>query len=68
MDYHFGLGKIYTQEEIDKAMQSPGFEREYGLQYLGLEGDIFSPLQIERAVASIALELIQDSLLRLLLL
>ena len=37
MDYHYGLGKIYTQEEIDKAKQSPGFDREYGLQYLGKE-------------------------------
>jgi hypothetical protein len=38
MDYHYGLGKIYTQEEVDKAKQSPGFDREYGLQYLGKTG------------------------------
>jgi hypothetical protein len=30
-----GPGKIYKQEEIDKAKQSSGFDREYGLQYLG---------------------------------
>ena len=50
MDYHYGLGKIYTQEEIDKAKQSPGFDREYGLQYLGKEGNVFSPSQIDKAV------------------
>jgi hypothetical protein len=37
MDYHYGLGKIYTQQEIDKAKLSPGFDREYGLQYLGID-------------------------------
>jgi hypothetical protein len=35
LDYHYGLGKIHTQEEINKANLSPGFDREYGLQYLG---------------------------------
>ena len=50
MDYHYGLGKIYTQEEIDKAKLSPGFDREYGLQYLGKEGNVFSPSQIDKAV------------------
>ncbi len=50
MDYHYGLGKIYTQEEIDKAKQSPGFDREYGLQYLGKIGNVFSSLVIDRAI------------------
>ena len=50
MDYHYGIGKIYTQEEIDKAKLSPGFEREYGCQYLGLVGNVFSPLQIDKAI------------------
>ena len=44
------LGKIYTQEEIDKAKLSPGFDREYGCQYLGLVGNVFSPLQIDKAI------------------
>jgi hypothetical protein len=51
MDYHYGLGKIYTQEEIDKASQSLGFDREYGLQYLGKVGIVFSELQILKAIA-----------------
>ena len=50
MDYTYGLGKIYTEEEIENAKHSPSFKREYQFFYLGLEGNIFSPLQIERAV------------------
>ena len=50
MDWIVGLGKIYSQEEIDKAKLSPGFEREYGCRYLGRIGNIFSPLQIDRAI------------------
>ena len=48
MDYHYGLNRIYTKEEIDKARQSPSFEREYNLKYLGKIGNVFSPLQIDR--------------------
>jgi hypothetical protein len=49
LDFTYGLGKIYTQEEIDKAKQSPSFPREYELQYLGLIGNVFSQLSIENA-------------------
>jgi hypothetical protein len=52
MDYHYGLGKIYTQEEIDKAKLSPGFDREYGLQYLGKVGNVFNELQILKFIKS----------------
>ena len=47
MDYTYGLDKIYAKEEIDKAKQSPSFDREYNLQYLGLIGNVFSQLSIE---------------------
>jgi hypothetical protein len=50
LDYSSGLGKIYTQEEIDKQMQSPSFKREYCLQYLGTIGNVFTPLQIDEIV------------------
>jgi hypothetical protein len=50
IDYHYGLGKIYTNEEIEKTKLSPGFDREYGLQYLGKTGNVFSPLQIDKAI------------------
>jgi hypothetical protein len=49
MDYTYGLDKIYTKSEIEKAKQSPSFPREYELQYLGLIGNVFSQLSIENA-------------------
>jgi hypothetical protein len=33
LDYTYGLDKIYTKSEIEKAKQSPSFPREYELQY-----------------------------------
>jgi hypothetical protein len=42
LDYTYGLGKIYTEEEIRQAKQSPSFEREYNLKYLGLIGNVFN--------------------------
>jgi hypothetical protein len=50
LDYTYGLGKIYTLEEIEKAMQSPSFKREYDLQYLGILGNTFHVKDIDRAV------------------
>ena len=47
LDYMWGLDKIYTKSEIEKAKQSPSFPREYELQYLGLIGNVFSQLSIE---------------------
>jgi len=49
LDYTFGLDKIYTRSEIEKAKQSPSFPREYELQYLGLIGIVFSQLSIDNA-------------------
>jgi hypothetical protein len=50
MDYTYGLGKIYTEEEIDKAKSSPSFEREYNLQYLGGIGNVFHTKDIDAAI------------------
>jgi hypothetical protein len=50
MDYTYGLERIYTREEIDKAKQSPSFEREYNLKYLGLIGNVFHTKDIEAAI------------------
>ena len=52
LPYHVGLGKIYTEEEIDKAHQSPQFEREYNLAYIGEQGNVFSYESIERAISA----------------
>lgn len=50
LDYTYGLNKIYSKEEIEKARQSPSFPREYNLQYLGIIGNTFHELDIQRAV------------------
>ena len=50
MDYTYGIGKIYTAEEIEKAKQSPAFEREYNLKYLGRIGNVFHTKDIEAAI------------------
>jgi hypothetical protein len=52
LPYHVGLGKIYTQAEIDKARESPQFEREYNLAYIGEEGNVFTHENIERAISA----------------
>jgi hypothetical protein len=50
LDYTYGIGKIYTAEEIDKSKQSPSFEREYNLKYLGKIGNVFHTKDIEAAI------------------
>jgi hypothetical protein len=50
LDYTYGLGKIYTKEEIEKAKQSPSFKREYDLQFEGIIGNTFHVKDIDRAV------------------
>jgi hypothetical protein len=50
LDYTYGLDKIYTQEEIEKAKQSPSFEREYNLKYQGKIGNVFHTKDIEAAI------------------
>ena len=50
MNYQVGLGKVFSSDAINKAKQSPSFEREYNLQYGYGVGDIFQGLDdiIER--------------------
>jgi hypothetical protein len=50
LDYTYGIGKIYTTEEIEKAKASPSFEREYNLKYLGKIGNVFHTKDIEAAI------------------
>jgi hypothetical protein len=38
LDYTYGVGKIYTEDEINAAKASPSFEREFNLKYLDLVG------------------------------
>lgn len=50
LDYKYGLGRIYSEQEIEKAKASPSFEREYNLKYLGVIGNVFSTKDIEAAI------------------
>ena len=50
LDYTYGIGKIYTADEIEQAKQSPSFEREYNLEYLGRIGNVFHTKDIESAI------------------
>ena len=50
LDYTYGLGKIYTEEEIVKARASPSFDREFCLKYQGLIGNVFSQSSIDNAI------------------
>jgi len=50
LDYTYGLGRIYTEQEIAKAKESPSFEREYNLKYLGLIGNVFHTKDIDPAI------------------
>ncbi|MGA9841428.1 MAG: hypothetical protein WBQ25_03860 [Nitrososphaeraceae archaeon] len=52
LDYTYGLDKIYTREEIEKAKASPSFEREYNLKYLGGIGNVFNPADIDAAIVN----------------
>src|SRR5215203_7393332 len=61
LPYTRGLGKIYTEQEIAKARESPQFEREYNLQYIGQQGNVFSHETIECAIRlGLELEKIPD--------
>ena len=50
MDYTYGIDKIYSKAEIEKAMKSPSFEREYNLKYLGLIGNVFHTQDIDNSI------------------
>src|SRR5215208_3434272 len=50
LDYTYGLDKIYTKEEIEKAKVSPSFEWEYNLKYLGGIGNVFHTKDIDAAI------------------
>jgi len=52
-DYTYGLEvpyPIYSVDQIEKAKQSPEFEREYNLKYLGLIGNVFHTKDIATAI------------------
>ena len=50
LDYRYGLSKIYSIKDIERAKQSPSFDREYDLKYLGKVGNLYSQLSIQNAI------------------
>jgi hypothetical protein len=57
LDYTYSTGKIYTAEEIEKARQSPSFERGDNLKYLGKVGNVFPTKRDEAAIEKASLML-----------
>jgi hypothetical protein len=55
LDYTYGLDKIYTKEEIEKAKVSPSFEREYNLKYLGGIVNVFHTKDTDAAIERVKL-------------
>ena len=50
MDYTYGLNRIYSPADIEKAKKSPSWEREYCLKFSGRIGNLLSPLKIDTAI------------------
>ena len=46
LDYRYGLSKIYSLKDIEIAKQSPSFDREYDLKYLGHVGNLYIHRQV----------------------
>ncbi|MDN5844743.1 MAG: hypothetical protein L0H53_00540 [Candidatus Nitrosocosmicus sp.] len=49
-NYEWGLGKIYRPEDIERAKESPSFEREYNLKYGYGIGNIYDEVWIGNAL------------------
>jgi hypothetical protein len=50
LHYSEALGKMYTQEEIDKVKNSRSFAREFCLQFAGLEGNCVSESDLQTCI------------------
>jgi hypothetical protein len=50
LPYDIALGKMYTEQDILAARQSPSFDREYLLKYVGTQGNLFSFESIQKAI------------------
>jgi hypothetical protein len=47
LDYTYGIGRIYSPDEIARAKASISFDREYDLKFTGGIGDVFHRLDID---------------------
>ena len=51
LDYHYGLNKIYSTEEIEKAKKSPSFERDTVLSFVARIGNLLSQKIIDSSIS-----------------
>lgn len=52
MHYSIALGTIYSIREIEEQKKAEGFDREYGLQYLGGAGNFFDRFLVDACVCA----------------
>jgi hypothetical protein len=50
LDYRYGLNKIYSIEDMERAKKSHSVDREYDLKYLGKIGNLYSQLSIQNTI------------------
>jgi len=50
LPYTVGLNKIYTDQDIARAKQSPSWQREFCCQFSGELGNCFAPEDLDKAV------------------
>jgi hypothetical protein len=50
LNYEVGLNKIFSKKDIEKAKQSPSFEREYNLRYAFDIGNVLTEQLIQRCL------------------
>ena len=50
MDYHYGIGKIYTAADIEKAKMSPILGKRILLKICWENWNLLSPLKIDTAI------------------
>ena len=50
LSYEWGVGKIYSERDIEIAKASTSFNREYALSWISPTGNCFSPVSIDKAI------------------
>jgi hypothetical protein len=50
LNYTYSVGKLYAEEDIRIAKASASFEREFNLQFAGVQGNVVSPTAIDRCL------------------
>lgn len=62
LHYLVGLHSIFTEREIEEQKKAPGFDQEYGLQYMGGIGNFFIPASINACVMDYSLTPVKEAI------